>query len=128
MNDKVVTNVKAEVMNISGANRAFYRIYILPNHIARREGEMKEALKKELAGHRKFVRDNNLGDELDLYIAAQQDRQAKYDAWQEAKAAFAVTRADDTLSFRERADAEELVEAAEAAFTEAKEAFKAKYH
>lgn len=128
MNDKVVTNVKAEVMNISGANRAFYRIFILPQHIERREGEMKQVLQDEMKRHKKFVKDNGLQEELDLYIAAQKERQAKYDAWQAAKADFAVTRADESLSFRERADAEELVEAAEAAFVEAKEAFKAKYH
>ena len=128
MNDKVVTNVKAEVMNISGANRAFYRIYILPQHIERREGEMKKVLQNELKRHQKFVRDNKLNDELDAYITAQKERQAKYDAFQAAKAEFAVTSADPNLSFRQKADAEEAVEAAENAFNEAKEQFKAKYH
>lgn len=128
MNDKVVSNVKHEVMNISGANRAFYRIYILPQHIERREGEMKKVLQTELRKHQKFVRDNELNDALDGYIAAQKNRQELYDLWQAAKAQFAVERVVKGKKFRELADLEEAVEAAEAAFVEANEAFKSKYH
>lgn len=129
MTAKVVTNVKSEVMNVTGAQRAFYRIYILPQHIEKREGEVKAELQKELARHKKFVKDNNLLKELDKYIAAQQEKQSLYDKWQQAKADFAVLKgAKNIEDFQAIADKQKEMHSAENAFKAYQEYFKETFH
>ena len=118
-----------EVMKVKGTQRAFYRIYILPMHIEKREGEPKEVLKKELAKHRKYVRDNNLQDELEAYLEAQKNRQALYDNLQKVRGEFAAMKGaglDQNLS--KLAEKEREVAEAEVAFNEAKIKFKEEYH
>lgn len=118
-----------EVIKVKGTQRAFYRIYVLPQHIEKREGEAKEVLKKELAKHRKYVRDNNLQVELDAYIAAQANRQSLYDAMQKVRGEFASMKgAGLNQSIAELAEKEAEVKDAEAAFEEAKIKFKEEYH
>lgn len=121
--------MKAEVMKVTGAQRAFYRIYVLPLHIPKREGEVQATMKAELAKHRKFVRDNNLQDELELYLAAQNGRQELYNQWQEERGKFAAMKGNGmNQDFSELAKQEQRVVGAERAFREADAKFKAEYH
>lgn len=118
-----------EVMKVKGTQRAFYRIYIIPLHLGKKDEESNAALKKELAKHKKYVKDNNLQAELDKYLAAQKDRQEKYNVMQALKGEFAAMKGKGfDQNIKELAAKEEEMEDAIAEFLVAKEQFKAKYH
>ena len=128
-NNKEVTNVKAEVMNVRGSQRAFYRIYVLPLHIEKRDGETRAAMQKELDEHLKFVEENNLQAKLDEYLADQKKKQELYNVWQEAKGEFAVRRGEKNIeNFQAVADAQEAAKAAKEAFHSFQKYFKATWH
>jgi len=99
--------------------RAFYRIFILPRHIAKRDGEVKKAMQAELAEWQEMVEANGLQEELAAYIAAQEDRQAKYDA---------MIAAETELGQNPSAEAGQKPTEAKLAFAESKAAFVAAYH
>lgn len=121
--------MKMEVMKVKGTQRAFYRIYVLPMHIEKRKGEDKEVLKKELAAHRKYVRDNDLQKELEHYLAAQQNRQDLYDAMQAARGKFAAMKsAGLEQDINKLAEQQTKTQEAELAFREAKAKFIEEYH
>lgn len=118
-----------EVMKVKGTQRAFYRLYVLPLHIAKRTGEDAEVLKEELKRHKKYVKDNGLEAELQAYLEAQKNRQALYDKMMEERGKFAAMKgAGLNQSIRDLAEQEEVVANAEIAFEEAKVKFKEEYH
>lgn len=117
-----------KVVNPRGSNRSFYRIYILPKHIAKRDGETKKALQDELKRHQKFVKDNGLEAECAAYIAAQEARQSAYDAWQAAEGKFANLKGKMNPDYRELAALQTEAEEAKGAFEKAKSDFLLKYH
>lgn len=81
-------------------HRAFYRITILPQHIAKREGETKQAYEDELAGWKKFVKDEGLQDELKAFQAQRKAYEDAHEVWQQAKAVSADNTADLEFDFR----------------------------
>jgi len=98
--------------------RAFYRICILPLHIPTRTGETKKAMETELASHEKYVTEQGLKTELQVYKTARNLRQSTYDALILAQ----------TLVKQEPSEKNGLnVEKAEVAFTKAKLAYQGAY-
>ena len=98
--------------------RVFYRICILPQHIAHRKGEAKKMIQDELKEHLETVKVNGLQAELEAYQAARDLRQSTYDAMIACKSEAA-----------KNPSAETGLKAAEslAAFEVAKSAFMAAY-
>jgi len=120
--------MKIEAMNLKPVQRAFYRIYVLPLHIPKREGEVKEAMQAELRKHKKFVKDQNLEALLEDYLAAQQNRQELYNEMCAKRAEFAGLKGSNKPVYKDLYALEVAVEEAEAVFKEANEAFRENWH
>lgn len=93
-----------EVMNFQNkVQRAFYRSYILPLHIAKREGAEKKSLEDELKQHQAFLKGEGLVKEAAEYRAGQKARQKAYDDWKRAASQNSEDTIELELAFRQKA-------------------------